>query len=1661
MAKLRLIGAVGIKVRPDASDFRQETERDIKNQIGPNGERVNTKVKLDVDADTTGVKNKVTRLQDDLNGKQIKLNVTVDYDGVQRAKGQIDQALKSLDNKVLHFEMDRESIAQAKRDLRDLEKNAQVDFKFVRDEAGYQSILNKIKKIREQKGLTSTWHFKTDTQSLADAEKKAKEALKRIEANKTVTLTYSKNYEGIKSAIGDIDRRLEVLRNLKLKTKLDPKSLAETKAKLLQKLEDAPVTVKFSEDRDGYEKVLSRIKEIRNEKVIKTVEFNTDTESLDQWERDFKEKIRALDPRLSMNRLIFNADLSQKGMDEVENKVKNLKEKIESTKANMELGLVGHAPVAAELAFLGRDRVVNYIARVNAASVAAAEGMLKSLGGINILSSAGSTVEKLFTKFDTLSLKASSLAVVLGSLTSAGVGAGAAMFKIGEGVAQSAGLLAAVPALAAAATSSFFVLNAAFDNFVGAFSDDAKKRAQALAELPPQARRVVESFRGLFDGLQRPVQDAFWKEIDGSLQGVIDHTIPTVKAGLLSLAAPMGRVMGGIIDSFNEMAVSGDLKAMFGNLEGFFNNLGKASKPFFDGFNQFGLKGSQLLPRFGNWIADLAVRWDNWATAAAADGRILNWIEQGANSLKNMWQVGGSVTDMFKAVTRAAGIAGADGLAQFNLDMRETADIMLGEPWQSKASAIFDGALRGAEGLKGGFNDLTGALGDSALWLGNVLDLLGDIGGEGMSRLADLLGGQTYQEGITAELEGMKELVSELGPTFKNLGDIIGNMSKVAGAVLRDLAPIFNQVSGLLDTVTEKLAGNLERVAPRIAATVGGIFSAITPLVTGVTDAVNGLLGLIAEVPNSFVVAGVAAAAFFAMRGMASKFFESFRNTETFKTLEGNWVAQQVAAGKTVDKYRMVNGELTKFTVPTERFNVATTMMGNVATSAGNLGTQFRTLNDMARLEGTNTLSTRLMNLGTVAAPIARTAIGGLMSALGGPWGIAIAAASIGIGLFAQGQADAQRQTEALTQAIDKQTGAMGKAGLEEMAKRWTDIGKAGDIWANGFRGAKAANETVEALGFSIADMTVELSKGGPAASELAGKWRTLGDAMKVLENAGHSRRPLEQVKADADNAAAALGITTDMLREHNITGADIQHVAKNLEEEAKKADVARLVFDGLGKATGTTGIHAQQMAQAMQTIGDNSISAAQKIGAINRALDLLKTGGKMSLRDAEVNSEQTFQQALQQAEAMREELALNQHIIRETDGLIDVSSTSGLKLEQNLRSVADGVKIRAQATFDAVKLQTGSTAEASKAALEIVAGGEEQLKAFAKRAGIDVEVIRANWKSFFGEDWQLTAVFSASADRVEAVMATVKGLGVEWNESVYTAFIKANPDPTKISVDEARAWAEKFATDQYVAQLRAMNPEALQQILEATGQAENYKNGNYTAVMKALNSTDPGVQAAWAKLMGVVGGPSGAGWAAALKAYADAQSAATARGVLDDLAKPRTAVMTFKALLDDSAIPAGIKRPTQADGAIYNGSGRSPRGFGPTGFANIKAFADGGIHGLKFEKPGPAKIYNGSDTWRVFAEKSTGGEAFIPLAESKRVRSTAILNEVANQFGYTLQKATKFADGGIVSGGNSNSTGLAINIDTYNQNANDTAEDVGRAIMRKVRTSSLTLEGF
>ena len=113
-------------------------------------------------------------------------------------------------------------------------------------------------------------------------------------------------------------------------------------------------------------------------------------------------------------------------------------------------------------------------------------------------------------------------------------------------------------------------------------------------------------------------------------------------------------------------------------------------------------------------------------------------------------------------------------------------------------------------------------------------------------------------------------------------------------------------------------------------------------------------------------------------------------------------------------------------------------------------------------------------------------------------------------------------------------------------------------------------------------------------------------------------------------------------------------------------------------------------------------------------------------------------------------------------------------------------------------------------------------------------------------------------------------------------------------------------------------------------------------------------------------------------------------------------------------------------DGGVYMAQGGITRAYIDGGIDKLERYANGGS-----KEQHKAQIAKGGE-WRIWAEPETGGESYIPLAKSKRKRSTQILAKTADIFGLTVldkkgnlvepgtasqvapAKAQYFANGGI-----------------------------------------------
>lgn len=1579
MPDIKLVGAVAIKVRPNAKGFRGETQRQISKELAG----VDASVKVKVKGDTTDLVSDTERAKKAIEAKELTLKVGLDYDSIRRAQQQLDKAVKNMSATEIKVTLDDEGIAKAQAKLDEMMGNAEVEITYVDDEKGYRTVLEKIAEIRRQK-LEKEISFEIDDASLDEMERKFQNLLDKGFSKGKVTLSYDNNRESITRAIADVNRELDRIKQVEFDVTLDKKSLKTARRMLEAALSDEPVELKVDyDDQDSLKRTRDRLKEMISELNSKTLNVAFNKEAL-------RSELQRIDDMIK---------------DEVEDKKREVDIPVHAN---------GLERVARQLQFASRARRVPFHVVVDQKSLIVAEGILRSLAGVNTLQSAGRGLETLITKFDTILLKGAAWGSAIVGIADSLFYMLSATLTVAGGMAQVVGLAAAAPVAFAALGATVLIGISVFKDFgAAAHGIDA-----ALKRLPPSGQKAALSIRTVFADMREAISEQFWDKASDAMLRFVEKSLPVFTRGLAKTSGALGGIFGRILDSFTNMAAAGGLEKMWNNLVKGFENSAAGATAMWDALNTLGLKGSEMFPRFGTWLTDMSVRFDNWISKAAKNGDIVAWIEGGVNSLKDMWHTTGAIIDQFRALTRAANLVGNNGLDDFRRNMQYIAKVMLAEPFQSRMGTIFAGARAGAHGLAEGVWDLGRAFGESAVFTSELLTLLGRFGGDVLSGFSKTVRNFKFQNGILDALRGMSDMVRGMSPAFEHLGNLVGSLGSISSNVFRGLAPVFNTLLDILATSVGKIEGNLSKLAPSLLTLTNNMLNLARGPIFLLVDVLNGLLGVVNDLPTPLRNAAVAFGIFLLLRNQFGAFATALAGmwTKITTTSVAGATAQKVAASGVVSSVSaarqhlvlMADGSVRQMS----RFGIA------VSNGMANAKASIRSF-EARSIVG---------KLSAAAAGVAGvvTRINASLSLIGGIPGLVIGGLGVAMTILGGNAADAAANVDILRESLDQASGAATSETLSTIAGKLSEIDKAGDSWANFWRGvvqhSQAGNETLERLGINIGDVARIIAGSRGEYDAFVGSLKTLGgigninELMEFINTGGlakdPSKRPmspgdefatnigkLKKLQEQAD-ALKNLGLDASLFQGPNaIAPESIQNLTRKMDEQRLAVELSQRAWETHAAALGTTVARAQEVAGLVQIMGDTSRDAASKIDAINRSLKLLNDNG-LSEQEAKMNRVEGLAAQVENAKAIAESIKASRKSIFDQNGLISEQSKAGRDLFKILSETADNVKIQAQSTYDAARLNGKTTEAAAAEALKVVKGGHTDLQAIAKAAGITVGDLEKQWGTFFGKDWTLEATFSANQDKFLAAKAEAERLGMEFDGKEFMAWLLAQPDPAKVTVEQVEQRMRDYAAKKFQATLDALPAPAQAMIAEVLGQAKAFANGDYAAVLKAFNNANPIVQSAIAFIQRNYTNPA---WMATISAAINSGSLASVEYALIQLTRPRTAVVnvTYSDVGRDVAL-AG-RAPKSANGSILDRFARGIGGFNPQ---YAKFFANGGI------EQHVASVFRPSSVLRFFAEPETGGEAYIPLAVSKRPRSLSILGEVARKFGYELTKATSYASG-------------------------------------------------
>ncbi|WHT21023.1 phage tail tape measure protein [Crossiella sp. CA-258035] len=606
-----------------------------------------------------------------------------------------------------------------------------------------------------------------------------------------------------------------------------------------------------------------------------------------------------------------------------------------------------------------------------------------------------------------------------------------------------------------------------------------------------------------------------------------------------------------------------------------------------------------------------------------------------------------------------------------------------------------------------------------------------------------------------------------LVPIGSLLGSLLGLFAQLPGPVQTAVVSL-----GLLAAFRSPLASLGATIQDRVTApfrAMGQEVQLQRTLLTGSTEVMSRQIGNV----------GLAFAALESRVPVLGRMAESFRNAST--AAQG-FVTHQAAVVQTASG---VSGQMT-----------------GVATAVGKTEGAFRSVAGAAA--------------GTAAAlgTGLKAAAGGLVSLFGGPWGLALVGATVGLSLLASSQEKAATRTRehaasvnALAAALEESSGFL-TANVRAAAAREAANKKLADT-------DKSLVTEAKKFGISLDDITDSMVGQSGTAEELKAKLQGIIDAnTRYATSAGGAKNGrINDVVIMNDQAKAAQAV----LRAIDGLG-DAYKVAqekrKNLDDAIRSGKAGMLEASESGKT----------LSSAMQTLADRTASADDRARGLRRALDAI-TGNAVSYDKAMAGFSDVMDRVKSKfKEAADEAAASGKSLVDSVTGGINATLPKGRELIGLADDLGTSMATAATKAFDmaggvnnigpATEAARSKVAEARKTFIDaaVAAGiGAKEAEKLADRYGlvpdkvstlidapgmdqttIELLLLQANVKAVPGEKKIITS--TPLSDAAIAKLQEV-GIRVERIKDKKQIVLYADSDQFNSAVAQATRPATKVIT--------------------------------------------------------------------------------------------------------------------------------------------------------------------------------------------------------------------------------------------------------------------------
>lgn len=250
--------------------------------------------------------------------------------------------------------------------------------------------------------------------------------------------------------------------------------------------------------------------------------------------------------------------------------------------------------------------------------------------------------------------------------------AGNALPAVTTSLKAMSGAAGVLPGIMAALGTGFATVKLGTLNFAKA----VEKGNEELAKLSPNARAAAVTLRNLkgeFDGMQKSVQNALFKDLNKDINALAKNYLPVARTELSAVAAGMNEGTRATAAYLNRSAQVATITGIFQNTRVATDELSKSLAPLTQIIIDVVAVSAEFLPGLSGGLSDAAQRAADFVSNARQTGQLKQWISDGLSAIGDM---AGVFEKLWHLLSNLATIAGLV-FQQFTVDGKSALDIMI------------------------------------------------------------------------------------------------------------------------------------------------------------------------------------------------------------------------------------------------------------------------------------------------------------------------------------------------------------------------------------------------------------------------------------------------------------------------------------------------------------------------------------------------------------------------------------------------------------------------------------------------------------------------------------------------------------------------------------------------------------------------------------------------------------------------------------------------------------------------------------------------------------------------------------------------------------------------------------------------------------------------